>query len=231
MNSVLMVLLLTILAPSISSAEGEDGENDKGVSVTDTVDAGSILFVGVGLSLLLDDVEDFKTPARGDSVLSIEMDSRYRPTIITGAMYSFDKRARYNVLVSAKFDPSRDGFLDGFLLGFAWRFNKTAALAVSYDLRLGTELKPRFRRDAASLVRSLKDHPNYSKRFSQYQINKDCDDLEDNKQYDGFPLYDPRDNRMLGSGADPFKKTFNSAFHIGIVFARTINLKGQFPED
>ena len=226
-----MVLVILVVTPAISRAEDQTSEKKKSSPDTDSTETRSILFLGVGLSYLLDDVEDFRTLTRGDSVLTIEMDSKFRPSIITGIMYSFDRRARYNVLVSAKFDPSNDDLLDGFLIGFAWRFNKTVALALSYDLRLGSELNGRFRREAASLVKYVKDHPDYSERFSGYQVNENGNDLIDTEQYDGFPLYDPRNNRMLGGGHDPFRRSFNSAFHLGIIFARTINLKDHFPAD
>lgn len=179
----------------------------------------------------MDDFVDFKTPATGDSTLCIDLDSKYRPTIITGALFNFDQKKRLNVLLSAKFDISNQKLLDGILLGIGYRINKSTVLSVSYDLRLGRELTSRFRRQAASLVNDLKEDPKYSVQFSQYQLNDKGDDLIDAEQFDGFPLRDPRYNTLLGGSHNPFVRSYNSAIHIGLIFSRTIDVKGLFPPE
>lgn len=229
---ILMFALILLATPAICQEQGGDSEDNTTSSPDSTEVAMNRWFVGTGVSILIDDIVDFKTPAIGDSTLCIDMDSRFRPTLITGALFSFDQKKRWNVLVSAKFDiGNKEQLMDGFLFGFAWRFNKNIALSVSYDLRLGRELKSRFRREAVSLVNALNQDSKYSAKFSQYQFNDKGDDLKDAEQFDGFPLRDPRDNTFLGGCCDPFIKSYNSALHIGAIFARTVDLKGLFPPE
>ena len=139
--------------------------------------------------------------------------------------------------MSANFAIDKQKFLDGFLLGFGYRIDKNVTLTASYNLRLGRELRPSFRREAASLVRAIKNDSSnvllYSK-YSQYRVNDKGDDLIDDKQFDGFPLRDPRNGKsgkVLGGFPDPFLRSFNSAFHIGVVYAHSVDLIGLFPSE
>ena len=75
----------------------------------------------------------------------------------------------------------------------------------------------------------MKKDANYAIRFPQYRqykLNCSRDDLRNIRQFDGFPLHDPRTKKPLISGGDPIVDSFNGVFHVGIVVP--ISLKGLF---
>ena len=232
---ILMFALILLAIPTVCEGEGGDSE-DNTTSDRDSVEVASNhqLFIGAGLSFRFDDVEDFKMPAKGDSTLCINMDSRFRPSLITGTLFRFGEENRWNILVSVKFDiDNKAQFLDGLLLGVGWSFKENVALTASYDLRLGRELNPHFRREAASLVKTIKSDPSHClyPQYKQYKVNGKGDSLIDKKQFDGFPLHNPENGKLLGGCCEPLIKSYNSALHIGLIFARTVDLEGLFPPE
>ena len=230
---ILMFWLSLLTTPAICQEEDKDAVA-KGTSSPDSVAQTSTTlgFIGAGLSIGFDNIEDFKTPTKDDTALCIDIDNRVRPTIITGLLIKPNETTKWHVLLSMGFDVSKPRFLDDLLLGIGYRVKTNIVLAASYDLRMGRKLKPRFRREAASLVKALQSDPKYCARFSQYTLNSSSDDLKDGKQFDGFPLRDPRNKtKWIGGCCDPFVKSYNSAVHIGLMFARPIDLQGLFPPE
>lgn len=234
---VLLVCTLCLVnVPAICHGEGNNGRQD----TTDVQNSGPEAdkmrwVIGAGVSIRFDDIEDFKYPTADDDYIRIDVASRIRTSVFSGAMFGFGEKTRWNVLVSAKFEIGKSTkSLDGFLLGFGYCFDKNVALAVSYDLRRGRELRPSFRREAASLVAVAKQCSKcaaLSAKYRSFVLNSSCDDLKDGKQFDGFPLRHPKTNKILGSSSDPFVDSYNSALHLGIMFAHRVDVKSLFPPD
>lgn len=131
------------------------------------------------------------------------------------------------LMVSLDFDPSKTGIIDGINLGIGYQVNANVALVASYGLKRGRKLRPSFRSKAASMVDSLKKDPTHAALFSRFQSGAD---LKDTKQFDGFPLRDPRNGNLIDV-ADPFLRSYNSSINVGIIFARTIDLTRIFPPE
>ena len=198
---------------------------------------------GGGFSLRHDDVADFMTVTDDATALFIENDSRMRAAAIVGVLFKLTETDGFlglgesrekrplDLLVSLEFAQGTQRTLDGFLFGVGFGINKYVELAIGYSLRRGKELSPGFQRAAAGLVTQLKDVTDNDgnlmyPEFSRYELNSTGDSLKDDKQFDGFPLIDPRDNMRIFGGGNPVVDSFNSTFHVGIVIP--VDFKGLF---
>ena len=231
-----MYALSLVNVPVICHGEGNNGRQDTTDVQNSATEADRMgWLIGGRGSIRFDDIEDFKNPAEGDNYLRIDMDSRIRPEVVSGTMFGLGEKTHWNVVVSAKFEFGKSTkSLDGFLLGLGYRIDRNVALAVSYDLRRGRELRPSFRREAASLVGAAKRCSKCSvldRKYKNFVLNASCDDLKDGKQFDGFPLRHPKTKKILGSNSNPFVDSYNSALHLGIMFAYRVDFKRYFPPD
>ena len=162
--------------------------------------------VGGAFAYLQDDYTDFTI--KNDTLL-VQNDSRYRPTLLAGALLRMFAVKNHDVGLhaSTQFAPG-GAALDGFSLGMGYALNKRAHLTAGLLLRKGRELSPGFLRAvsaatgaavATSLLAPYRGFDASSKRVSVL---------------DGLPLKDG--DKALFPG-DAIIDSYNVSLYVGVV--------------
>lgn len=169
---------------------------------------------GSGLSLRQDDHVDFVVD---ENILRVENASRLRLATTMGALLKvgeFGNGLPIDVLLSLDFSQEPRRTLDGFMFGIAFGINKYMSVGGGYELRVGRELSPGFRRTSAQLVEELLEEKQYKSAYARFSDLVDPA-FQDLVHYDWFPLEDPRQQRQVVFG-EPLIASFNHGWFLGV---------------
>ena len=189
----------------IGSSLGQDTSSDSSK-------VNKAVTVGAGISIYLDNVETFKYPEPGDTVLVMENNSRVHPSLITGMI--LDTRHRYwSIITSINFDMNGSKkLLDGFIIGIGYHVNEDIALTVGYGIRRTYKLRYSFMHKSQKFIQQNKIQSRYAMSVIRpHFTSSDTDQLDlttlSRSLFDGAPL----------NSTNPLVESFSHSIFIGIV--------------
>jgi hypothetical protein len=162
--------------------------------------------VGGAFAYLQDDYTDFTI--KNDTLL-VQNDSRYRPTLLAGALLRMFAVKSHDVGLHASTQFAAGGAaLDGFSLGVGYALNKRAHVTMGLLLRKGRELSPGFLRavstatGAAASASPLAPYREFDASSKQVSV------------LDGLPL--KTGDKAIFPG-DPIIDSYNVSVYLGVV--------------
>ena len=221
------VIVVGLVMVGGALVQAQEGEDEKPTEVTVTADEVTVTVtvapaptpspsepsrfsavLGVGTVWRFDDAVDFQV---SDNYLFVENDSRWRPSLSPGLMYSLGRS--WSFLLTPNFEARTNYVFDGVMLGLATG-GKGFHFGFGLALRLGEELSPGFRK---GVVKAIADHAEELAPFQGVCLDSECkSSLDVDKALDGFPLEVDGERVFVGN---PIIRSVNKSLFVGGVRA------------